>query len=100
MDKKSTKDLMQITDLNNTMDHMAKAYCVRWYGHVLRKVKNNVFRRDLYLEVKVTRERGRVKKTRLMAVVEQSRNVGLNESDANIRSSWRLGVIAISCKKR
>ena len=45
MDKKSTKDLMQILDLNCTIDQLAKAKTVRWYGHVLRKDKNNILRR-------------------------------------------------------
>ena len=41
MDKKSTKDPLQMLDLNETVDHLAKANSVRWYGHVLRKDKNN-----------------------------------------------------------
>ena len=46
------------------------------------------------------KEKGRPKKTWLKAVMEQSRKVGLNESDANNRSRWRLGVITISSKMR
>ena len=46
MDKKSMKDLMQILDLNETMDQLAKDNRVRWYGHVLRKDKNNFLRRS------------------------------------------------------
>ena len=36
-DKKSTKDIMQMLDLNETIDQLARANCVRWHGHVLRK---------------------------------------------------------------
>ena len=32
----------------------------------------------------------------LKAVIEQSRKVGLSESDANNQSRWRLGVNSIS----
>ena len=96
MDKKSTKDLMQILDLNEAMDQLAKASSVRWYGHVLRKDKNNFLRRALDLMVRGTMKRGRPKKTWLRAVVEQSRKVGLNISDANNRSTWRLGLNTIS----
>ena len=39
-------------------------------------------------------------KTWLKAVVEQTRDVGLNESDANNRSRWRLEVNTISSKMR
>ena len=48
---KSTKDLMQMLDLNETIDQLAKANCVRWYGHVLRKDKNNSLRRALVFMV-------------------------------------------------
>ena len=41
-------------------------------------------------------KRGRPKKTWLSAVVELSRKVCLNESDAINRSRWRLGVHTIS----
>ena len=41
MDVKSMKDLIQMTDLNETIDQLARANTVRWYGHVLRKDKNN-----------------------------------------------------------
>ena len=33
MDKKSTKDLIEMLDLNETMDQLAKANSVCWYGY-------------------------------------------------------------------
>ena len=57
MDEKSRKDLMQMLDLKKTIDQLAKANSVRWYGHVLRKDKNNSLRRALDLKVKGTRKR-------------------------------------------
>ena len=100
MDKKSTKDLMQMLDLNETMDQLAKANSVRWYGHVLRKDKNNFLKRAFDLIAKGTRKIGRPTKTWLRAVTEQSVKVGLNEIDANNRSKWRLGAKIISCMMR
>ena len=40
VDKELTKDLVQMLDLKETIDHLARANSVRWYGHVLRKDKN------------------------------------------------------------
>ena len=90
VDKNSTKDLMRMLYLNETMDQLAKANSVRWHGHVLRKDKNILPRMVLDLNVKGTRKKGRPKKTWLKAVIEQSRKGGLSEYDANNRSRWRL----------
>ena len=60
--KKLTKDLMQMLDLNETIDQLAKGNSVHWYGHVLRKDKNNFLRRTLDFKVKGTMKRGRSKK--------------------------------------
>ena len=67
MDKKSSKDLMQMLDLNETIDQLEKANSVRWYGHVLRKDKNNFLRLALKLNVKGTLKRDRPMKTWLTA---------------------------------
>ena len=72
MDKKSTKDLMQMLDLSETMDQLAKANSVRRYGHVLRKDENNYLRRVLDVKVKGTMKRDRPNIAWLRAVVEQS----------------------------
>ena len=68
--------------------------------HALRKDKNNFMRRALDFRVKWTRKRGRPMKTWLKTVVEQSRKVGQNASDANNYSCWKLGVSTISSKMR
>ena len=54
MDKKLTKDLMQMLHLTETICHMARANSIHWYGHVLRKDKNSFLRRALDLNVKGT----------------------------------------------
>ena len=89
-------DKMQMLDLNETVDQLAKTNSVHWYGHALRKDKNNFLRRTLDFIVKGIINRGRPKKTWLKAVVEQSRKVGLIVNDADNCSRQRLGVNAIS----
>ena len=42
IDKKSTKDLMQMLELNVTMDLLAKDNSVRWLGHVLRRIRTTI----------------------------------------------------------
>ena len=74
---------MQMLDSGETVEQLAKAKGLRWYGHVLRKEKNNFLRGALDFKAKGTRKRGRPKKTWLKAAMEQSRKVWLNESDAN-----------------
>ena len=58
VDKKSTKDLMQMLDWNETIDQLAKANSVHWYGHVLRKDKTNFLRRALHFIEKMTMKKG------------------------------------------
>ena len=58
MDKKSKREIMQMLDLNETMDQLARAISVRWYGYVLRKDINNFLRRALDHKVKGFRENG------------------------------------------
>ena len=56
-------------DLNETIDQLAKDNSAHWYGHVLRKDKNNFLRRALDSKVKGTRKRGRPKKPWLKEVI-------------------------------
>ena len=52
MDKKSTIDIMQMLDLNETIDKLARANSARWHEPVLRKDKNNFLRRALHLNAR------------------------------------------------
>ena len=89
------KDLMRMFDLVETVDQLAWAISIRCYGHVLRKDKNDFLRRALDFLVKWVCQWNLAN-----AVVEQSIKVGLNQSDANDRSTWRFGNNAISGKMR
>ena len=49
--------------LKETIDRLARANEVRWYGHVMRRDDDSVLRVALDLEVSGKRKRGRPKKT-------------------------------------
>ena len=65
-----------------------------WYGHVLRRDDDSVFRVALNLEVSGKRKRRRPKKT-WKKQVEEEEEIGLKE-DALNRDKWRDGVRAIA----
>ena len=46
-DRKRSTDLMFILGLNETIDQLAMANSVRWYGHVLGREDGHVLRRAL-----------------------------------------------------
>ena len=49
--------------LSETIDQLAMADSVHWYGHVLRRKDGHVLIMALDFEVKVQRNKGRPKKT-------------------------------------
>ena len=56
--KKSTEKQMDMLGLKETIDQLATANGVRWYGHVLRRDDDSVLRVALDLEVIGKRKRG------------------------------------------
>ena len=51
VDRKNTEALMEMLGLKKTLDRMAKANGVRWYGHVIRRDANNILKKAMMLEV-------------------------------------------------
>ena len=49
--------------LNETIDQLAMASCVCWYGHVLSREDGNVLRRALDFELEGQRKKVRLKRT-------------------------------------
>ena len=47
-DRKWSTDLMFMLDMKETIDQLAMASSVRWYGHVLRREDGHVLRRALH----------------------------------------------------
>ena len=62
VDRKNTEEPMEMLGLKKTLDRMAKANGVRWYGHVIRREDDNVLK-AMMMEVNGQRKRGRPKMT-------------------------------------
>ena len=73
---------MDMLGLKETIDRLAIANGVRWYGHVLRRDDDSVLRVALDLEVCTKRKQGRLKKTRKKQVQEETEKIGLKKEDA------------------
>ena len=72
VDRKTTEEQMGILGLKETIDRLAIANGVRWYGHVLRRDDDSVLRIALDLEVSGKRKQGRPKKTWNKQVEEET----------------------------
>ena len=96
VDRKTTEEQMDMLGLKETIDRLATANGVRWYGHVLRRDDDSVLRVALNLEVSGKRKRGRPKKTWKKQVEEETEKVGLKKEDALRRDKWRDGVREIA----
>ena len=67
----------RVFSLKETVDGLATANGVRWYGHVLKRHDYSVLIVALNLEVSGKRKRGRPKKTRKKLMKEQAEKIGL-----------------------
>ena len=92
IERRRTEHLMEMLGLKETVVQMAKAYGVRWYGHVLRRDDGHVLRKALEFEVKGKRKRGRPRKIWRSQVEKESKSVGFKKEDAKNRARWRVGV--------
>ena len=63
--------------VNETIDQLAMASSVRWYGHVLRRDDGHMLRRAFDFKVEGQRKKGRLKRTWKKQVEEESVKVGL-----------------------
>lgn len=97
-DRKKSDELMELLGLSETIDRLARANAVRWYGHVLRRDECDVLRRALDFQVEGKRRRGRPKAMWKSQVEEESRRIGLTKEDALERKKWRRGVKNIAAR--
>ena len=74
--------LIFLLGLNETMDQLAMANSVHWYGHVLRREDGHFLRRAVDFEVEGQRMKGRPKRKWKKQIKEESVNVGLRKKDA------------------
>ena len=70
-----------------TIDQLAMAHSVHWYGHMLRREDGHVLRRALDFEVEGQNKKGRLKRMGKKQVEEESINVSLRREDALCRSN-------------
>ena len=99
-DRKNTEELMEMLGLKKTLDRMAKANEVRWYGHVIREEDDNILKKAMMMEVNGQRKRGRPKMTWKRQVEESVKKVGLKIEEATDQTRWTVGVRAIAERMR
>ena len=63
LDQRNSEELMDMLSIKESLDRMAEASSMRWYGHVLRKDDKDVIGKALKFEVSGSRGRGRPKQT-------------------------------------
>ena len=68
---------MEMLDLKETFDQMAKVNGVLWYKHVVRKDDGSVLKKALMLEVNEQRNRERLKQIWRRQVKENANKIGL-----------------------
>ena len=80
LDRRNSEELMDMLGIKESLDRMAKASSIRWYGHVLRKEDENVIVKALKFEVRGSR--GRPKQTWKKQVENEMKKNGLGKEDA------------------
>ena len=65
--------------LKETLDKMAKANGVRWYGHVVRRDDESILKKAMMFEVNGPRKRRRPKQTWKKQVEENIKKIGLRK---------------------
>ena len=93
VDRKTTEKQMDMLSLKETIDRLATANRVRWYGHVLNRNDDSVLRIALDPKVSGKRKRRRPQKKQLE---EKTEKIGLKKKNALNRAKWRDGVRAIA----
>ena len=90
VNRQTIEEQIDMLGLKETIDRLAIAYGVRWYGHVLRRDGNSVLRVALDLEASGKRKRGRPKKTWKKKVEEETEKIGLKKEEALIEQSGEI----------
>ena len=91
VDRKTTEEQMNMLGLKETIDQLAAANGVRWYGHVLRRNDNSF--KGCPESWSEWQEKARMTEEDLE---EETEKIGLKKEDALRRAKWRNGVQAIA----
>ena len=89
LDRRNSEELMDMLDIKESLDRMAKASSIQWYSHVLRKEDENVIVKALKFEVSGSRGRGRPKQMCKKQVENEMKKNGLRKEDACDQTKWR-----------
>ena len=100
MIEKRSQELLSLLDLKDTLDGLARASGVRWYGHVLRRDNGDVLRIALDFEVAERKELGRPNMTWKRHVEKHINQIGLKVENAIDRAKWRNNVYELSRNAR
>ena len=85
---------MKILGLKETLDKMAQANGVRWYGHVVRRDEKSILKKVMMLQVYGQRKRGRPKQTWKRQVEESLKKIELRVEEVTDRARERVRAIA------
>ena len=80
---------MNMQELKETVDGLAKASGIRRCRHVLRRNNDSVLRAALNFELSCQRKRGRTKKIWKKQVKEERENISLKTDDALYQAMWQ-----------
>ena len=78
IEKRRSQELISLLGSKDTLDGLARASGVRWYGHVLRRDNGDVLKRALNYEV-AGRGRGRPNMTWKRQVEKHTNQIGLKK---------------------
>ena len=97
---KRSQELISLLGLKDTLDGLARASRVGWYGHVLTRDNGDVLRRALDFEEAGRRGRGRPNTAWKRQVEEHINQIGLKRENAIDRVKWRNGFYELSRSTR
>ena len=86
MDGKNSEDLMKMLGQKVTLDKMAQANGVKWYGHVVGKNEESILKKAMVLQVNGQRKQGRPKQTWKRQVEESLKKIRLRVEEATDRA--------------
>ena len=87
---------MSLLSLKDTLNGLARATEVRWFGHDLRRDNGDVLRRALDFEVAGKRGHALPSMAWKRQVEEHINQIGLKRKDATDRVKWRNGANELS----
>ena len=96
LDRRNSEKLMDMLGIKESLDRMAKASNIRWYGYVLRKEDENVIMKALKFEV--SGSRGRPKQAWKKQVENEMKKNGLMKEDACDQTKWRSVVTTMTIR--